>query len=140
MNLERFTRAQSGVYANAVAELREGQKRGHWMWFIFPQLLGLGKSTTARHFGLAGLAEAEAYLAHPVLGPRLMDCARTMMRHSERDAQDILGPVDALKLRSCATLFAAVPGADPVFAALLDTFFAEPCPGTRLALFPRSGS
>lgn len=140
MSLDRFVKAQSGVYANALAELREGHKRGHWMWFIFPQLLGLGKSMTARHFGLSGLAEAQDYLAHPVLGPRLVDCARTVLRHSERPAEDILGEIDAMKLRSSATLFSAVPGADPVFAELLSTFFTAPCPGTRLALSPRSGS
>ena len=140
MTLERFTRAQSGVYATALAELREGRKTGHWMWFIFPQLKGLGGSPTARHFAIADLAEAADYLRHPMLGQRLVDCARTVLRHEGTPIEDILGEVDALKLRSCATLFSSLEGADPVFARVLNTFYTEACPGTRFALSRRGAA
>jgi len=106
MSLHRFHAAQEGAYATALAELQAGQKRSHWMWFIFPQLTSLGRSGTAKFYGIADLAEARAYLADPVLGPRLIACAEAMLLHRGRSATDILGPVDAMKLRSSATLFA----------------------------------
>jgi len=134
-DLDRFLPASDGMYALALAEIRAGRKQRHWMWFIFPQLAGLGRSERARHFGLSGAAEAAAFLAHPVLGPRLLAIAREMLAHEGRDAAAILGAADARKLRSCATLFAAVEGADPVFDRLLEAFFAgEACPLTAAAL------
>lgn len=134
MSLDRFHAAQGPVIAGALAELRDGRKLTHWMWFIFPQLAVLGRSDRARFYGIADLAEARAYLADPVLGARLRDCARAVLGHSDLTAEDILGPVDAMKLRSCATLFEAA-GGGPDFAALLDTFYGgERCPLTRAAL------
>src|ERR1700733_4889261 len=110
--LERFVAAQDqgGTYEAALAELRAGRKRGHWMWFVFPQIAGLGQSPTSRHYAIASLAEAEAYLAHPVLGPRLIECARVVSELQGRSAQEIFGGIDAIKLRSSMTLFAR---ADP---------------------------
>ncbi len=134
-DLDRFLIAQNLMFATAMAEIQAGRKEHHWMWFIFPQLRGLGRSDRAQHFGIAGLDEARAYLAHPVLGKRLVGIARAMLAHRGRDAAGILGEVDAKKLRSSATLFAAVPGADPVFQELLDTFYdGSPCPLTAAAL------
>ena len=134
-DLERFLPASDGMYAHALAEIRAGRKERHWMWFIFPQLAGLGQSERARHFGLSGLDEAAAFLAHPVLGPRLVGIAEALTAHEGRPPEAIFGEVDALKLRSCATLFSRVPGADPVFARLLDAFFGgAPCPLTEEAL------
>lgn len=134
-DLDRFVTAQAGVHDAALAELTRGRKDGHWMWFVFPQLRGLGHSAMSRHYGLAGLDEARRYLAHPVLGPRLVACAGAVLAHDGRTAEAILGPVDAVKLRSSATLFAALDGAPPVFARLLTTFFdGQPCPATALRL------
>jgi uncharacterized protein (DUF1810 family) len=134
MDLSRFHLAQQATFATAIAELRAGHKQTHWMWFIFPQLASLGRSATARHYGIAGLVEARAYLADPVLGPRLHEAARAVLQHPERSAEAMLGQVDALKLRSCATLFeAAGGGAD--FTALLAQFYGgRPCPLTRAEL------
>jgi uncharacterized protein (DUF1810 family) len=121
--LERFVAAQDGVYPQALAELRGGRKHGHWMWFVFPQLAGLGRSATARFYAIASAAEARAYLAHPLLGPRLAECARALLAHRARRAEAILGPIDAMKLRSSMTLFEAVAGDPAPFAAVLDAFF-----------------
>ncbi|MCL4189599.1 MAG: DUF1810 family protein [Rhodobacteraceae bacterium] len=139
--LERFLDAQEGVFAAALHELRSGRKATHWMWFVFPQLAGLGRSATARHFGIEGLEEARAYLAHPVLGPRLAAAAAAVLDHAgRRSAEAILGPVDALKLRSSATLFAAAGGGAP-FAAILASFFGgQGCPLTLAALGGRAGA
>lgn len=135
MDLDRFLAPQEETFAQALAELRRGRKESHWMWWIFPQLGLLGRSPTARAYGLADLAEAEAYLAHPVLGPRLLDAARAMLAHRGTDAARVLGGVDAMKLRSCATLFAAVPGAPGEFRELLDAFYGgEGDPRTEAAL------
>lgn len=129
MNLHRFHEAQAGTYATALAELQAGRKRSHWMWFIFPQLASLGRSGTAKFYGIADLEEARAYLADPVLGPRLIACAEAMLQHPDRSAEDILGPVDALKLRSSATLFEAA-GAQ-VMGRVLATFYGgERCGAT----------
>src|SRR5690349_7212891 len=106
-DLSRFVAAQAPVYAEALAELRRGRKEGHWMWFVFPQLAGLGRSPTALFYAIGSLAEARAYLAHPVLGPRLRECTETLLAHRRRGAEAILGPVDAMKLRSSMTLFEA---------------------------------
>lgn len=121
--LERFVAAQEGVYETALAELTAGQKRSHWMWFIFPQLAGLGHSEMARHYAIRSLDEARAYLAHEVLGPRLRTCVNAVLAHPDRPAEKIFGAVDAVKFRSSMTLFDAVkPKAG--FARALDTFHA----------------
>lgn len=122
-NLARFLTAQAPVIARVQDELRAGRKTTHWMWFIFPQISGLGHSDTARFYAIASRAEAEAYLAHPVLGPRLLDCTRLMLAVEGRSADAILGTVDAAKFRSCMTLFAAV-AADPApFRQALDKYY-----------------
>ncbi len=123
--LQRFVDAQEhgGAYRQALAELRAGQKRSHWMWFVLPQVAGLGRSPTAQHYAISGRDEARAYLAHPVLGPRLVECARALTGLGGTDPVAVLGPVDAQKLRSSMTLFAAVSD-DPVFRDVLDQYFA----------------
>jgi uncharacterized protein (DUF1810 family) len=121
--LERFTTAQADVIDGATAELRAGHKSGHWMWFIFPQLLGLGRSEMSRFYAIASLEEARAYLAHPVLGPRLRECTSLLLDHDDRSAEAILGPIDATKLRSCMTLFAAADPNAPLFDRALSRFF-----------------
>ena len=122
--LERFVAAQEGVYPQALAELRRGRKQSHWMWFVFPQVAGLGRSETARFYGIVSAAEARAYLAHPVLGPRLCEAAEALLAHKGRGAEAIFGVVDAMKLRSSMTLFAAVAGDPAPFASVLDAFFS----------------
>jgi len=121
-NLTRFTDAQNGVYERAVAELRRGQKTSHWMWFMFPQIAGLGLSTTSRQYAINSLAEAQAYLAHPVLGPRLRECASILV-HASRTAEQIFGGIDALKLRSSMTLFQRAGPGESVFGQVLDQYF-----------------
>jgi uncharacterized protein (DUF1810 family) len=122
-DLGRFVGAQAGVYDRALAELRAGRKRSHWMWFVFPQIAGLGSSPTARRYAIASLREARAYLAHPVLGPRLVECASALLEVEGRTAGEILGHPDELKLRSSMTLFAHADPAQPVFRAVLDQYF-----------------
>jgi uncharacterized protein (DUF1810 family) len=122
-DLNRFVDAQRTTYASALAELRRGHKRSHWMWFVFPQLAGLGRSATAERYAIASLAEAEAYLKHPVLGPRLIECATTVLDVEGRSAHEIFGSPDDLKLRSCATLFALVSAPELVFSRLLAKYF-----------------
>jgi uncharacterized protein (DUF1810 family) len=122
-DLDRFVAAQERSWETALAEIRRGRKESHWMWWIFPQLRILGFSPTAKRYGIEDLAEAKAYLAHPVLGPRLVEAARAILLHRGRTAGSVLGEVDGKKLRSCATLFAAVPGADSAFQEVLDTFY-----------------
>ena len=123
--LERFTAAQDrgGSYRRALAELRHGAKTSHWMWFVFPQAAGLGFSAMSREYAISGLDEAQAYLAHPVLGPRLLDCARTVAVTKGKTAEDIFGGIDAMKLRSSMTLFAAAAPDEPVFAEVLARYF-----------------
>ena len=118
--------AQDGgdTYDEAVRELRAGRKQSHWMWFVFPQVAGLGRSGTARHFAVSGLAEARAYLAHPVLGPRLVGAARVLTELDATDPVLVLGPVDAQKLRSSMTLFARAAPQERVFQDVLDQYFA----------------
>ena len=131
MSLARFLEAQEWTYADALDELRAGAKRTHWMWWIFPQIAGLGRSPTARAYAIRDAAEARAYLAHPVLGARLVKAAEAMLAHEGREAAEILGPVDAAKLRSSMTLFGAVPGAPEVLGRVLDAFFGgRPDPRT----------
>ncbi|MFU2489311.1 DUF1810 domain-containing protein [Thauera sp. WH-1] len=122
-DLDRFVRAQHGVIDEALAELRRGEKRTHWMWFVFPQLAGLGLSPTAQRYAIGSLAEAQAYLHHPLLGERLRACARVLLAQQGRSAAQIFGYPDELKLRSSMTLFAALPQADPLFAAVLERYF-----------------
>jgi uncharacterized protein (DUF1810 family) len=122
-NLSRFVEAQEPDYARALEEIRAGRKRSHWMWYVFPQLAGLGSSATAQHFGISNLDEAAAYLAHPLLGPRLVECAEALLTVPERSARDIFRPPDDLKLRSCATLFALVSPTGSAFHRLLERFF-----------------
>jgi len=122
-SLQRFLDAQTPVYDEVLAELRAGRKQSHWMWFIFPQLRGLGHSAMAQRYGIAGRAEALAYLQHPVLGARLKECMTLLLAHQGLSAVDILGDIDAMKLRSCATLFAAVAPQEPVFAQVLERFY-----------------
>ena len=122
-DLDRFVAAQDGIYETALAEIRGGRKRSHWMWFVFPQLAGLGSSATAQHFAIRGLEEARAYLAHPILGARLLECAEAVLSTEDRTAHEIFGSPDDLKLRSSATLFARVSPGGSVFHRLLDQFF-----------------
>lgn len=127
-DLARFVTAQDqgATYAAALAELRAGRKRSHWMWFVFPQLRGLGRSTTAQYYGVSGVAEARAYLAHPVLGPRLLESSRALTDLSSGDPAEVLDQTDALKLRSSMTLFAHAsndPETRPVFEAVLRQYF-----------------
>lgn len=122
-DLERFVRAQAGVYERALGELRGGHKYSHWMWFVFPQLRGLGYSSTARHYGITGLDEARAYLAHPVLGARLLECAGVLEGlDAACTASGIFGYPDDLKLRSSLTLFALASGPGSAFERLLDRY------------------
>lgn len=122
-DLDRFVRAQQGVHDSALAELRAGRKRSHWMWFIFPQIAGLGFSDMARRYAIASLAEAKAYLAHPVLGPRLTACAEAMLSHEGLSPTAILGSVDAVKLRSSLTLFSRAAEDPALFDRCLQAFF-----------------
>ena len=122
-DLNRFVQAQAGDYERALAEVRAGRKRSHWMWYIFPQFDGLGFSATSRRYAIKSAAEARAYLGHPVLGPRLLECAEAVLRVEGRSTFEIFGSPDDLKLRSCATLFARVSPAGSVFDRLLDKYF-----------------
>ena len=124
-DLQRFVDAQRDSYDTALAELRDGSKRSHWMWFVFPQVAGLGRSATAQHFAISGLDEARAYLAHPVLGPRLVECAQALVDLGGTDPVAVLGPVDAQKLRSSMTLFAHADPEQLVFRAVLDRYFGD---------------
>jgi uncharacterized protein (DUF1810 family) len=123
--LERFVAAQdrNGAYRGAVAELCAGRKASHWMWFVFPQIEGLGLSAMSRRFAISSLAEARAYLRHPVLGPRLVKCARVLTAADGKSATEILGQVDAMKLRSCMTLFMTAAPGEPAFGEVLDKYF-----------------
>jgi uncharacterized protein (DUF1810 family) len=122
-DLSRFVTAQEDVYDRALAELRAGAKRGHWMWFVFPQIAGLGHSATAQRYAVADLDEARAYLAHPVLGPRLVESARALLGVEGRTAEQILGYPDDLKLRSSMTLFARAADDPCVFEAVLERYY-----------------
>lgn len=122
--LERFVAAQAGTYRDVKAELGAGRKRSHWMWFVFPQVSGLGSSPTARLYAIPSMGEAKAYLAHPVLGPRLRECSRLLLDGDAGSAANILGPVDAMKLRSSMTLFSHAAPNEDVFEEVLERFFA----------------
>jgi uncharacterized protein (DUF1810 family) len=122
-NLKRFVDAQASVYAQVTAELRSGRKRSHWIWFIFPQIEGLGHSETARHYAIASREEAVAYLAHPLLGARLCECVRLLMAFEGRPIGEILGYPDDLKFRSCLTLFAHAAEDGQLFRDALEKYF-----------------
>lgn len=129
--LDRFISAQHGVYTQALSEIESGRKQSHWMWFIFPQLKGLGRSQMAQYYGLDGLAEATAYLQHPVLGPNLIRITKAVLQLKPKSAHAVFGSPDDMKLRSCMTLFAEVPQADPVFSMVLRDYFDDkPDPAT----------
>jgi uncharacterized protein (DUF1810 family) len=122
-DLQRFVDAQSQTYDQALAELRAGRKRTHWMWFVFPQVAGLGRSGMAQRFAISGLEEARAYLSHPVLGRRLVESARALTALDTDDPAAVMGPVDAMKLKSSMTLFALAASDEPVFREVLDHYF-----------------
>ena len=135
-DLKRFVEAQAGIYHGVLDELRHGHKTGHWMWFVFPQIAGLGRSEVSRFYAIGSLDEARAYLADPVLGPRLRECADVLVNLSDaRDPEAIFGPIDAVKLRSSMTLFELAAPHEPAFSRVLDRFFgSERDPATlRLA-------
>ena len=121
--LDRFVTAQEGVYAGVLDELRRGRKTGHWIWFIFPQIAGLGRSDVSRYYSIASLDEARAYLAHPVLGARLIECTTIVAGLPETTATEVFGDLDAMKVRSCMTLFHRVAPDEPAFQAVLDRFY-----------------
>jgi uncharacterized protein (DUF1810 family) len=136
--LSRFVDAQAGSYERALAELRRGRKTSHWMWYVFPQLAGLGRSPTAQLYAIGSLSEARAYLAHPLLGPRLRECA-AVVAAAAPGAEDIFGGVDAMKLRSSMTLFLRAAPDEPVFHDVLDRHFAgapDPMTDGMLGLHP----
>jgi len=136
-DLERFVRAQDdgGTYAAAVAELRKGRKTSHWMWFVFPQIAGLGFSSTSRYYALPSIDAAAAYLQHPVLGPRLLECAGVIADIADCSATQVLGGVDAQKLQSCMTLFARAAPDEVVFGHVLERYFdGHDDPGTDALL------
>ncbi len=122
-SLDRFLPAQDRDYAVALQELKDGRKCSHWIWYVLPQLRALGRSPRAREYGIADRAEAAAYIAHPVLGPRLVECVQAVLTHPDRSAADMLGEIDALKFRSCLTLFAEVAPDEPCFRRALDVFY-----------------
>ena len=143
-DLERFLAAQDarGTYASAVAELRAGRKTGHWMWFVFPQIAGLGLSETSRRYAISSIDESRAYLAHPILGKRIEECARTLTELTGESARDIFGPVDATKLRSSMTLFARAAPGNALFQDVLDRYFdghADAATDDRLRSTRREG-
>ncbi len=133
-SLDRFLTAQKPVYDQVLTELSDGRKRTHWMWFIFPQIAGLGTSETSRRFAIRNLDEARAYLAHPILGARLRQCAALLLQLRDRSAHELFGAPDDLKLHSSATLFAQVSPSGSVFRQLLDQFFGSEEDTRTLAL------
>jgi len=133
-DLSRFVRAQENDYEQALSEIRSGKKRTHWMWYIFPQIDGLAFSSTSKHYSIKSLEEAKAYLDHPILGPRLLECAEAVVRVEGRSATEIFGSPDDLKLRSCATLFACVLPPGSVFDRLLRRYYHGGRDGKTLQL------
>jgi uncharacterized protein (DUF1810 family) len=122
-NLSRFVQAQEGAYEQALNEIKNGRKQSHWMWYIYPQFDGLGFSSMSRRYSIKSIAEAKAYLSHPVLGPRLVECTEAALRLEELSALEIFSSPDDMKLRSCSTLFASVSPGESVFHRLLDKYF-----------------
>jgi uncharacterized protein (DUF1810 family) len=138
--LKRFVSAQQRDYETALAEIKNGRKRSHWMWYIFPQLKGLGFSSTSQHYGIADLKEAEAYLRHPDLGRRLISISMVLLSLDNTNAAQIFGSPDDMKLRSCMTLFAAIKDSDPVFRQVLDKFFQGKADPQTLTILNRERS
>lgn len=124
-DLQRFIDAQKNVYQTALSEITKGRKQSHWMWFIFPQLKGLGRSSNAQYYGIGSLEEARAYLTHPLLGARLIEISKALLQLPHKNAHTVLGSPDDLKLHSSMTLFAQVPGANPVFEQVLQAYFGS---------------
>lgn len=133
-DLDRFLDAQDDLYGTALAELRVGRKQSHWIWFVFPQVRGLGSSPASVKYGLAGLPEARAYAAHPVLGARLREATVAMLSHRHADAESILGELDAMKFKSSMTLFSLAEPEDELFTATLQRFFASERDSRTIAL------
>lgn len=142
-DLARFVEAQAGSYAQALAELRAGRKRSHWIWYVLPQVQGLGMSGMSRRYGIASLEEARAYLAHPLLGPRLAECVQAINAHHVEgrgpSAEEILGGIDAQKFRSCLTLFIAAGGEHAVFGEALRRYYGGEEDQATLAILKRQG-
>lgn len=139
MDLNRFLEAQQGDYAQALSEIKNGRKRSHWMWYIFPQLKGLGYSHMAQHYGIADRTEAQAYVQHPVLGPRLVEISQALLNLPTSNATGVMGSPDDLKLRSSMTLFATLDASDPVFQRVLDKFYQGEADAQTLRLLEQSG-
>ena len=123
-NLQRFVEAQLRDYDRAIAEIRGGRKRSHWMWYVFPQLIGLGRTSTSRYYAISGLEEARAYLEHPLLGPRLRDCSEALLSLHNLTAHEIFGSPDDIKLSSSMTLFALAAGPDSPYSEVLERYFS----------------
>jgi uncharacterized protein (DUF1810 family) len=138
-DLARFVEAQERNYRQALAEIKAGRKQSHWMWYVFPQFEGLGNSPTSRHYAIKSVEEARAYLAHPVLGPRLVECADALLRTKGRSAYDIFGSPDDVKLRSSATLFASVSTPGSVFDQIIERYFDGEPDARTTALISKSG-
>jgi len=138
-DLHRFLDAQHDTYERATRELRAGRKTGHWMWWTFPQVAGLGRSATSVRYAVSGLDEARAYLAHPALGDRLRECARILLDLPGRDAEDVFGDVDAVKLRSSMTLFATADPDEPSFSGVLEEYFGGERDGETTERLAREG-
>ena len=139
-NLQRFVDAQEPLFPHVLAELEQGRKYGHWIWFIFPQMKGLGRSSTSEFFGISSLLEARAYLQHPVLGPRLIKCTELVNAVEGRDAENIFGDIDAMKFRSSMTLFAYADPGNRNFSAALEKYFAGQFDSLTTAYLHESGS
>jgi uncharacterized protein (DUF1810 family) len=139
-DLRRFVDAQEADYASARREIRNGRKQSHWMWYIFPQFAGLGMSPTSQRYAIGSLAEASAYLAHPVLGPRLLECADAVLAVRDRSALEVFGSPDDMKLRSSATLFAAVSPAGSAFHRIVEQYFGGDHDERTLALIAKAGT
>ena len=139
-NLQRFVQAQDSIYTSVLAELRGGRKRSHWMWFIFPQIAGLGFSSTSQHYAIKSAEEARQYLQHPILGPRLLECCQTVLEISGHSAHDIFGSPDDLKLKSSMTLFETVAAPNAPFAAVLERYFQGQRDSKTLAILKQLAS
>jgi uncharacterized protein (DUF1810 family) len=137
-NLDRFLTAQDDMYDTALGELRAGRKQSHWIWFVFPQLAGLGSSPTAQHYAIKSLDEAKAYLAHPILGGRLHESLKALQLLEPTSAEAVFGSLDAMKFRSSLTLFAEADGGDPIIEGALDRWFGGQKDETTLQLLRRA--
>lgn len=137
--LSRFLSAQAGIYPRALEEIRNGSKRSHWMWYIFPQIAGLGASAASRHYAISGAGEARAYLAHPVLGARLRECASALLAVEGRSASQIFGYPDDLKLKSSMTLFEAVMDEGSLYSRVLEKYYGGQRDGATLRILGRKG-